>query len=398
MARILIITNKQPSSNPRMRKSADALARAGHEVRVLYMYNVEWAAHADEEIFEQAQWSWKMIGGHPIHRPLEYFWSRLLRKGFEWIGHQTRAQFRSFNRFIREAKRWNPDLVIGHNPGSLAPLVAIGEKLGIPTIFDAEDFHRGEVYWVEQKKVDIIIEIENRAFRNIHALTAASPLIAESYRKLYPNLYTIDVNNAFSKNILAQSPEPKTGGLKVVWFSQVTGLGRGLQEFLHGLTFVQHIPIDLGIIGAVTAEVKNELESLISTDYHKIKFILPVPESALIEILAFYEIGLTLEIPFPESRDICRANKLYTYPLAGCYNLISKTKGQKQFLKEWPMTGRLIDLTTPQSIAEAIEWAYQHRDELLQKRRESWEVAKTQLNWEVESTKLIELVQKVLRS
>ena len=39
MSRILIITPKQPSGNPRMRKAADALATAGNTVHVLYAFN-----------------------------------------------------------------------------------------------------------------------------------------------------------------------------------------------------------------------------------------------------------------------------------------------------------------------------------------------------------------------
>lgn len=398
MARILIITNKQPSSNPRMRKSADALAGAGHEVRVLYMYNGEWAAHADKEIFEQAQWSWKMIGGDPIHRPLEYFWSRLLRKGFEWIGHQTRAQFRSFNRFIREAKRWNPDLVIGHNPGSLAPLVAIGEKLGIPTIFDAEDFHRGESYWVREQQESIIEGLENRFFPKVHAITAASPLISETYRTLFPNQSFTTVDNAFSRSTMGPIPEPKQGPLKIVWFSQVLGLDRGLQEFLAGMSLAFDIPIELSLIGLHDSNLELEFQGNLTSTKHSIHFHQPLKETTLFEVLRAQEIGLALEFPTPKNRDICRTNKLFTYPLAGCFMLLSRTASQEQFLSEWPMTGRLIDLPSPQSIAEAIEWAYQHRDDLLEKRKSSWEVAKTQLNWEVESTKLIELVQKVLKS
>ena len=39
MSRILIITPKQPSGNPRMRKAADALAIRGNTVHVLYAFN-----------------------------------------------------------------------------------------------------------------------------------------------------------------------------------------------------------------------------------------------------------------------------------------------------------------------------------------------------------------------
>ena len=73
MPRILIITPKQPSGNPRMRKAADALARAGNTVHVLYAFNADWATQADEEILAQAQWTWERIGGHPRRRQIHLF-------------------------------------------------------------------------------------------------------------------------------------------------------------------------------------------------------------------------------------------------------------------------------------------------------------------------------------
>ena len=41
--RIAIVTTKQPGTNPRMRKNADALSAAGHDVHVYYAYTADWA-------------------------------------------------------------------------------------------------------------------------------------------------------------------------------------------------------------------------------------------------------------------------------------------------------------------------------------------------------------------
>ena len=90
LARILIITTKQPSGNPRMRKSADALAEDGHVVHVLYAYNADWAAAADQSILQSAKWTYELIGGDPHTERLHYQWTRLWRKAFEMLGHVER--------------------------------------------------------------------------------------------------------------------------------------------------------------------------------------------------------------------------------------------------------------------------------------------------------------------
>ena len=48
--RIAIVTTKQPGTNPRMRKNADALARGGFDVHVLYAHNARWADATDVEV------------------------------------------------------------------------------------------------------------------------------------------------------------------------------------------------------------------------------------------------------------------------------------------------------------------------------------------------------------
>ena len=144
MARILILTPKQPSSNPRMRKSADALANAGHDVHVLYAYGTPWADNADKSILTSVKWSYSRIGGHPQSERLHYLHSRIMRKLNEVLENTEQATCRSMSQFIQKGIQWHPDLVIGHNPGALGPSTRIAQRLGIPVAFDAEDFHRGE--------------------------------------------------------------------------------------------------------------------------------------------------------------------------------------------------------------------------------------------------------------
>ena len=83
--RIAIVTTKQPGTNPRMRKNADALTAAGYEVHVLYAYNAEWADIADETIFKNARWTHRRVGGHPKHDPSNYMITRIKDGGLDGL-------------------------------------------------------------------------------------------------------------------------------------------------------------------------------------------------------------------------------------------------------------------------------------------------------------------------
>ena len=103
-----------------------------------------------------------------------------------------------------------------------------------------------------------------------------------------------------------------------------------------------------------------------------------------------------MERPSPQNRDICRTNKVYTYPLAGCYTLFSRTSAQIDFQREYPDAGELIDLSRPESVADVIRTLDANRDVLLEKRKKAWLLAKEYLNWEMESKQLIEVVNSML--
>ena len=395
--RILIITPKSPSTNPRMRKAADALAAAGFEVKVLWAFGSTWGDPIDQQIISNAKWEAEQIGGNPVNQQRLYFWSRLMRKANEVIGRFAQSKCRSSHLYIRKGIRWKPDLVIGHNPGALRPLVKIASALGIPALFDAEDYHRGESYVVRANQEAATQALEDRYMPQLSAMTAAAPLIAEAYQRHYPKLKVMCVNNAFSKSIQPPSPEACSGPLKVVWFSQNIGFDRGLREFFAGLALVPELPVDVSLIGAHSNSQKDQVESFIDSNLHQLHLLEPMPENELLDVLGQHEIGLALELGTPKNRDICRTNKLFTYPLAGCYMMVSETAAQRQFLEEFPETGSLIDLHKPQTIADALKKAHAERAALHQKRQATWQLAHDRLHWQKESEVLVELVKEIMQ-
>ena len=397
-ARIAIVSPKQPGTNPRMKKAAEALSKQGHDVHVLYAFTAEWADAADRLTFQNARWSSQRIGGHPVAEPWTYFKTRIQRKWAATVGHETGALMPNTNSYIKALKDFQPDLVIGHNPGALPILHQWKRATGGKVLFDAEDFHRAESYWSRVDKGHVMETLENQVLPILEGMSAASPLIAEAYRSLYPSQHTVTVNNAFPQSLLQHEPMQCVGPLKLVWFSQVLGLDRGLGDFLRGMALTPNVPIQLTLIGLSTPEKVDTILKGIQSEDHSVHFEEPKPEPELLRMLAEQEIGLALEKPEPRNRDICRTNKLYTYPLAGCYMLASHTAAQLHFLEEWPQTGQAIQLDKPHSIADALDHAFHHREELLAKRKETWLLAQSRLNWETECKPLLDLVNQTLKS
>src|ERR1017187_4698563 len=75
MAKICLLTQGQPSTNPRLVKEADALVEAGHSVHVLCSHTVPWADETDRNVLDKRGWSCTYVGGEP--GDALYWWTRL---------------------------------------------------------------------------------------------------------------------------------------------------------------------------------------------------------------------------------------------------------------------------------------------------------------------------------
>ena len=394
MSHILFITPKQPSTNPRMRKAADALSAAGHTVHVLYAFNTEWATKADEEILHQANWTYERIGGAPHEKKWSYHLSRLIRKIDAWRGHIEGAYCRSLKAFIRKGVSWKPDLIIGHNPGAIFPTLDIAKKLNIPSLFDAEDFYRGET---NSSAIQAeITQLEDRWLNKFSHVTAAAPLIAKQYSSLYPKQRFSTINNAFPSHQIHQ-PTPVSGSLKVIWFSQVIGTDRGLVEFIKGLLQAPEIDIILTLIGSETDEFKSFIESQPRPTRLKIRVMGPLPESELFKILKDHHIGLAIEPGFSKNNQIARSNKLFSYLVTGCHIIATRTLAQLDFASEYEPSLTFIDLQNPSSIKSALSTLANNREHLWEGRLKNWKQGQSKVNWETESKKLINLIDQTLQ-
>jgi glycosyltransferase involved in cell wall biosynthesis len=403
---ILIVTTGQPSSNPRMLKEYFTLKKEGYAVKVIYAFWADWAFYKDEGLFAGREIDKKdfiLAGGSPHFKKTTFFFSRIF---FALWGilrrlHLPIPEEWSFCRpafFLeRAAKKIRADVYIGHNMGALPAIVKAAKKYKARCIFDAEDFHRGEDRDVSTPHAVLGRAMEDKYMPECDQATAASPLIAAAYSRLFPAIRWTVVNNVFSVKYLqppaADERPDDNEELGVFWFSQLVGPDRGLELFVEAMNSLPACRITLHLMGDCPAAFKQKLMAA-SRFPQQLFFIDPVSPDEIFSMAAAFDIGLASELPDSANRNVCLTNKIFTYLLAGNCLLASDTDAQRQFLESYPDIGLLYRYNDAASLAGRLQQLYDDRNFLRQCRKAALELASTKFNWEKESATFLGMVRQ----
>jgi glycosyltransferase involved in cell wall biosynthesis len=399
--KVLLISSGQPSLNPRLVKEADTLADAGFTVTVLYAYWNAWGTTLDIPLLASKKWQAIRVGGSPGHKPFIYFLSRLL---FKCAGIFTRltgvmlfadiAIARSNLFLINEAKKHKANIYIGHNLGALPATVKAAKKHDKPCGFDAEDFHRNEVTNnAESIAVKLSSYIEDTYMPQLQYLTASSPLIGQAYQNLYDSLKVETILNTFPKQSIKTSTQKTTVPIKLFWFSQTIGTGRGIEDILAALA-LQANSFELHLLGDASDEIQVLFSAKISSTISKVFFHKPIPSDDIIAFAAQFDIGIASEKSTPLNRDICLTNKLFTYIQAGLTVIASNTRAQTALMQQNGVAGELYDDT--EALLNTLLF-YKNNPEVLQQHKtHNYQLGQTTLNWDTDRVRFLSIVNKTL--
>lgn len=344
MARVCVITAGHLSTCPRMLKAADALAEAGHRVRVVSTRFVDWATSTDEDVRRRrpGKWDWAVVDYGRRSAPLAY-----LRSGLRFRVAQTmvkglgprrapiaiagHAYGRVHAELLRLATAEPADFLYGGG-GALASTHLAAKRLGAPYALDLEDFHSAEQNDSPPARLAHALaeRIERAVLPRAAFLTAASPAIARAYADTY-GLRPLTINNAFPLPPAPPDLRPSPGDrLKLYWFSQTVGPDRGLEDVVRAVRLAD-IAAELHLRGRAIADYLDGLIRLAQDVAPTLKIVHhePVPPDALVESCAGYDVGLAVEPGFSPNNLIALSNKVFTYLLGGLAIVLTDTPGQR---------------------------------------------------------------------
>ena len=397
-ARIAVVTAGHLSTSPRMLKAADALAGAGYRVRVVSTCHVDWAMTADRDArrSREARWAWTVVNYHRQKAPARYVGTgarlRAARALLRWLpaaraplGLAARAHGRAYPELLRAALEEPADLFYGGTSGGLAVVAAAGRRAGVPYALDLEDFHTAEAEdgpgarWARA----LAERVERAVLPGAAFLSAGSGPIAAAYRAKY-SLVPIAIHNTFP--LPREVPDPplqSSRALRLYWFSQTIGPGRGLEDAVNGMGLAA-IPGELHLRGRPIVPYLDGLRRLAGEVAPRLTVVHnePAPPDSMVRLAATYDVGLSLEQPGVLNHDLCLGNKVFTYMLAGLPVVLTATTAQQMIapdLDEGALVYAPGDVAT---LAKGLKRWAGDRALLARARRASWGAGRRRWHWE----------------
>jgi glycosyl transferase family 1 len=336
-----------------MLKTADALYDAGYQVRVVSTRHVTWAWEADRCVKKRRPWAWRVVDYDRSSARV-----RQLASGVRFRGAQAaalaagaaqvplaigiRGYSRMHDEIVSAVASESADFVYGGTTGALAAVAAGARVLGVNFGLDLEDFHSAEQAGDGSELAHALAErIESEVLPQATFLTAGSPMIADAYSAKY-GIRPTPIHNTFSMNFAAPSHGHRP--LRMYWFSQTLGPGRGLEDVISAVGR-SGITAELHVRARPIPSYAANLTRLQLRVAPSLKLVLHNPESPdrMVELSHGYDLGISTEDGAVLNHRICLGNKIFTYLAAGIPVLLTATPAQMRLAADLGVAASIYD-------------------------------------------------------
>lgn len=400
---ILFISAGSIANNPRLYKEVFLAHSQGMKVGCVCCDYDGWSASIEKQRYKELS----EVNFSVAHFSRNYFlhwltaaaaqgFCRKIRRFFPeriWI-NSVADDRRSLAVFLALPKE-RYDLVVAHSLAAFPAALSYAARHRIPCGFDVEDFHPGEGMLPDSEYGRVRAKLLQALLPHTAYFTYASPLIGEEVKRLLSQERlprSEYIRNCFSREFFPYR-EPAFGGpIRLVWFSQTIGPGRGLEPLLSSTAKFSG-GFEVTLIGAGQEAFCADL---IARYGDFLRILPPLPEERLYPELCNHDIGLALEVSLSDfNRKICLTNKIFAYLQAGLFILATETPTQRDFLAGHPDCGILCNVDEA-AIVAGLKFLLDNMDEIRRKKRFRHE-ASSAFCMEEENRKLLAVWKAVER-
>lgn len=359
---VLILIGGHLATAPRPQKEAAAAKAAGFDVQILGTW---WDSQLAEEDIALAH----RIGAayRPVvdirHAGVKNKLLRLRQRAAKELLRRTGvATARSFGvgarEMLREASRLSPVLTMVHSEAGLwagKRLLERGFRVGV----DFEDWFSEDLPVADRKGRPIVQlkELERYMLRHADLSFTTTDILAQALAEdAGTDRIPVVIPNAFPciDGLKAVQEKRDPNSVSFYWFSQTIGPGRGLEALAKALPKLKG-NWELHLRGYLRGYRQWFNETFEPSVRDRVFCHECVSNEELPAYTAAHDVGLALEVPHCQSRDLTATNKIFEYLRCGLAVIATSTQGQVEVMKKCSEAGCLIPPNDSSSLAAVMQ-------------------------------------------
>ena len=398
--RICLITAHHVSVQPRIVREADTLSAAGFVVRVVARQTDPELCALDFKLLESRPWQMEAVtlvrNGDSHQKWLKEavateFSKKLFEVGLRSQSLAARAYVRGATQLADLAAAQSADWYIAHTQAALPAAALAARRWHARLGFDCEDL----LAEMGSDPPELVQTIESTYLQQCDYISVPSTAIAKRLTEQYPINEPTVLYNVFPAKLASSLLNPGArrldGPLKLHWFGQTIGSGRGLEHVIEAAKELNE-RVEFHLRGRLSESYRAELLSLADGNNISLIFHPLVPHDELINSLDQFHVGIASEVTENEGYARTVTNKIFSYLLAGLAIAASATQGQREIMEQTPKAGFIY--ADPDQLAAGLKRFAHDREALRQAQIESWKVAREKFCWDVEQEKLLSVLNE----
>lgn len=279
------------------------------------------------------------------------------------------------------------DLICSVDLDTILPGLLASKIRRKPCIYDAHEYFTETPEVVRRPAIKRFWEmVAGLAIPRVNAAYTVGTELAEIFSNRYGKPFGVVRNVPFRQSEIARPLQPP-----IILYQGALNEGRGLEQTIYAMQQIEGAELWLAGEGDLSAALRQLTESL--GLQRKVKFLGYLQPEDLRKVTLQATIGLNLLENLGLSYYYSLANKAFDYIQAGVPSIHMQFP-EYQKLNEIHHTFILIDNLVPSAIAIAIQNLLQDKT-LYQKLHANCLEARTQLTWEQEAAKLLDIYKNV---
>lgn len=394
-----------PCHNPRLTREADTLSELGHDVRVVAPSRSAYLGEKDRRLLSTRKWRLDSVDVEVDGKRsraaafLARAKRRLAEEAAQWVRSlwiYERAYTPAYSELVARACREPADWYIAHAQGALPVAARAAARWNGKMGFDCEDL----LSLSRTDPTEVVLALEKTYLGKCAYVSVTSQCMADYLTHQYRMKPPIILYNVFPLALAAGLPspdarEPRTAEtpLRLHWFGQTVGTGRGLEEIIDAMAAVNG-PAELHLRGNVRPEFRaalleraRERGRAEAVHFHPL-----VDHDEVIRQMRGFDVGLALERPDDDNYSRTVTNKFFSYMLAGLAVLATDTPGQREVCRSIPDAATLYSAGDTRALAGILQGWLDQPQRLRAAQVAAWNATRERYCWDIESRKLVERI------